>query len=68
MDRATALQEVADNRVRLEALDRQRESLLVERRGIIRAALDAGATRTEIAGEAGVSRQRVVQIEEGRAR
>lgn len=67
-DRGLVLQSIAENRNRLEALDRDRDALLAERRDMIRTALAAGVTRTAIAAEAGVSRQRVVQIEEGRWR
>lgn len=68
MDARIALQSLAELRDRLEGLDRDRYHLLAERRDMIKAALAAGATRTAIAAEAGISRQRVVQVEEGRWR
>lgn len=65
-----ALQNVADaTRLRREAqaeADAIIGSVHDDWKAAIRAALAAGATRTAIAAEAGISRQRVVQIEEGR--
>lgn len=68
MNRDDMMQHLAQNRVALERLDTKRDTLLSERRDMIRAALASGCTRTDIAREAGISRQRVVQVEEGRAR
>jgi DNA-directed RNA polymerase specialized sigma subunit len=65
---STGLSSIARVRRQIAAAEVQMQKLLEQRRKLIRAALAGGRTRTAIAAEAGVSRQRVVQIEEGRAR
>lgn len=66
MSRTVALQRVADETREREQARQAFESADGVWRDAIRAALAAGCTRTEIAAEAGVTRQRVVQIDENR--
>lgn len=66
MQRETALQVLAELTTARADAAAEFEDRDLEWRAGIKAALAAGCTRTEIAAEAGITRQRVVQIAEDR--
>lgn len=65
-DLGLILQSLAETSGRLEAMDRERESLVRERDGMIRSARTAGATYQQLADETGLSRTMLDRIINGR--
>lgn len=65
-DLGLILQSLAETSGRLEAMDRERESLVRERDDMIRSARTAGATYQQLADDTGLSRTMLDRVVNGR--